>query len=355
MEKIKTGAYNPLPVAPIALVGANVDGKPNYVTVGFVNGVNVRPAIVYVSLNNKHHTPRGIIENGAFSINIPSADYVVETDYCGLVSGKNTDKTNIFTTFYGELKTAPMIAEFPITAECRYTGQKVEFDMDTVYFGEVVQVYVNEEVLGENRKIDIRKANPITYSGIQNQYLSLGEYLGAGWSIGKQYQPRQAASQPQAVGAKFQCDIVERPALPALTIRSRVSPLAVAQTIGQCAMAVFQYASQKGCAPAGALFVAYHGFDGQGLDVEIGFPFQPGIEGKEDIRVSEIPGGKIAVYRHVGGYEQLPQVRAALQQWLQANGYAASDVSYDFYLNDPQVTPPDKLETEILFPLVTGR
>ncbi len=355
MGKIKTGAYNPLPVAPIALVGANVDGKPNYVTVGFVNGVNIKPAIVYVSLNKKHHTPQGIIENGTFSLNIPSADYVVETDYCGLVSGKNADKCSIFTTFYGELKTAPMIEEFPITAECRYTGQKVEFDMDTVYFGEVVQVYVNEEVLDENRKIDIRKANPIYYSGIQNQYLSLGEYLGAGWSIGKQYQPRQAAAHPQAPGAQFECSIVERrPARPALTIRSQVSPLAVAQAIGQCAMAVFQYANQKGYAPAGALFVAYHGFDGQALDVEIGFPFQPGIEGKDNIQVSEIPGGKTAVHHHVGSYEKLPQARAALEQWLHANGYVTTGVSYDFYLNDPQVTPPDKLETEILYPLVTA-
>ncbi len=30
MGKVKTGVYNPLPVAPIVLVGANVNGKPNY-------------------------------------------------------------------------------------------------------------------------------------------------------------------------------------------------------------------------------------------------------------------------------------------------------------------------------------
>ena len=123
MGKVKTGAYNPLPVVPIVLVGATVNGKPNYIPVGFVNGVNIKPPIVYISLNNKHHTPQGIIENGTFSINIPSANYVIETDYCGLVSGKNADKSNIVTTFYNELKTAPMIEEFPITAECRYTGQ----------------------------------------------------------------------------------------------------------------------------------------------------------------------------------------------------------------------------------------
>jgi len=191
MKKAKTGAYNPMPVVPIALVGANVKGKPNYMAVGFVNGVNIKPAIVYVSLNKIHHTPKGIIENGTFSINVPSADYVVETDYCGLVSGRNVDKSTIFTTFYGELETAPMIEEFPITCECRYTGQKVEFEMDVVYSGEVIQVYVNEEILGDKRKVDILKANPIYYSGIENRYRTLGEDVGPGWSIGRQYQPKQ--------------------------------------------------------------------------------------------------------------------------------------------------------------------
>jgi hypothetical protein len=57
MGSVKTGAYNPLPVGPVVLVGANVNGKPNCMAVGFVNGVNIKPAIVYVSLNKKHHTP----------------------------------------------------------------------------------------------------------------------------------------------------------------------------------------------------------------------------------------------------------------------------------------------------------
>lgn len=206
MGKIKTGAYNPLPVAPVALVGANVNGKPNYLAVGYVNGVNVKPPIVYVSMNKKHYTPKGIMENGTFSINVPSVDYVIETDYCGLVSGNHVDKSNVFTTFYGELETAPMIEEFPITCECRYLGQKLEFEMDTVYFGEVIQVYVNEEVVGEKGKIDIVKANPIYFSGIENHYRSLGEDHGQGWVIGRQYQPKHAPSAFAAGEAKIQVE-----------------------------------------------------------------------------------------------------------------------------------------------------
>ncbi len=191
MGRVKMGAINPIPVVPIVLVGANVNGKPNYMAVGFVNGVNIAPPIVYVSLNRKHHTPKGIIKNGTFSINVPSADYVMETDYCGLVSGRDVDKSAVFTTFYGELGTAPMIEEFPITCECRYTGQKVGFAMDVVYFGEVVQVYANEGILGKDRKMDMLKANPIYYSGIENRYRTLGDDMGPGWSIGRRYTPKR--------------------------------------------------------------------------------------------------------------------------------------------------------------------
>ena len=191
MGKIKAGSFNPLPIVPIVLVGANVNGKPNYMAVGFVGGVNVKPAVVCVSLNKVHHTPKGILENGTFSINVPSADYVIETDYCGLVSGKTTDKSNIFTTFYGELETAPMIEEFPITCECKYIDEKIEFAMDIAYFGEVHQVYMSEDVVADDKKIDIIKANPIIYSGIENLYRTIGENVGQGWSIGRNYKPKK--------------------------------------------------------------------------------------------------------------------------------------------------------------------
>jgi flavin reductase (DIM6/NTAB) family NADH-FMN oxidoreductase RutF len=86
---------------PIALVGALVEGRPNFMAAGFVAGVNHAPDIACVSLSKKHHTPKGIVENGAFSVNVPSVDYVAETDYCGLVSGRDAVKARTF--FYDRL------------------------------------------------------------------------------------------------------------------------------------------------------------------------------------------------------------------------------------------------------------
>ena len=45
-----------------------------------------------------------------------------KTDFCGLVSGRDIDKAALFDVFYGELKTAPMITECPLSLECRLEG-----------------------------------------------------------------------------------------------------------------------------------------------------------------------------------------------------------------------------------------
>ncbi len=187
MNKVKTGAYIPFPAAPIVLVGADVDRRANFAAVGFVSGVNLDPAIISISLNKRHYTAEGIKENGTFSINIPAAGHVEAVDYCGIVSGRRVDKSNLFSTFYGELDTAPMIEEFPITCECRCTGQMMEFAMDTVYFGEVVQVYINAELTNENRKISVQQVNPLCYAGVENRYYTLGAAVGTGWKTGRGY------------------------------------------------------------------------------------------------------------------------------------------------------------------------
>jgi flavin reductase (DIM6/NTAB) family NADH-FMN oxidoreductase RutF len=187
MEHILTGAFVPFPAAPLVLVGAVVDGRPNYSAAAFTAGVNAKPPIVCVSLNRNHHTPRGILANGFFSLNFPSADDAAVADYCGLVSGKSVDKSALFTVFYGQTETAPMIAEFPLACECRYTGQKVEFEMDVLYFGEVMGVYARPDVLTPDHKFDTAAINPLLFTGLDNHYHALGADLGKAWSIGKDY------------------------------------------------------------------------------------------------------------------------------------------------------------------------
>ncbi len=96
LEKIELEPKALLFPKPIVLVGANVTDKPNYMPVGYVGIVNMKPPIISVAMGKSHHTNIGIRENGTFSINIPSEDMVRITDYCGLVSGRRVDKSGLF-------------------------------------------------------------------------------------------------------------------------------------------------------------------------------------------------------------------------------------------------------------------
>lgn len=91
--------------------------------------------------------------------------------------------------------------------------------------------------------------------------------------------------------------------------------------------------------------------DMQNLDVEIGFPVSKKLPGKDDIQAGEIPGGKAATCLYVGPYGEIEPAYNALLEWVKDNGYEASGVAYEMYLNDPQQSPPQELQTQVVFPL----
>jgi effector-binding domain-containing protein len=149
----------------------------------------------------------------------------------------------------------------------------------------------------------------------------------------------------------YECELVERPAQPVLSIRTHTAMQNLPQVLGQAYAAIEQYLAQVGQPPAGAPFAAYYNFDMQNLDIEIGFPVAGQIPGQDEIRLSEIPGGKLLTCLHTGPYDKSMGAYEAMQQWLQANAREATGVAYEFYLNDPTVTAPGALQTQIVFPL----
>ncbi len=183
MEKIEIGADRIHYPMPCSLVGANVEKKPNYLTVAWFSMANPKPAYVMVAMNKAHYTNAGVKANGTFSINIPSADWVEKMDYCGLVSGRKVDKSGLFETFYGKLKTAPMIKECAFNAECRLM-QTVDLPVDEIFIGEIVGAYSDERYL-TNGIPDIRKINPLLLVLPQKVYGVLGPEVAPAWEAGK--------------------------------------------------------------------------------------------------------------------------------------------------------------------------
>ena len=180
--KTQIGPKNCLYPMPTTLVGANVHNRPNYITIAHVGIMD--PGSVSLGMNKVHYTNAGIKENGTFSVNIPSTTMVKETDYCGLVSGKTLDKSHLFETFYGKLKTAPMINQCSINMECRLL-QTVDFPKHDIFIGEVVETYCDETLLTEG-VVDFSKVQPILFVMNDRSYWRLGEQFAKAWSIGKE-------------------------------------------------------------------------------------------------------------------------------------------------------------------------
>jgi flavin reductase (DIM6/NTAB) family NADH-FMN oxidoreductase RutF len=108
------------------------------------------------------------------------------TDWCGLQSGKKTDKSALFETFTGTFDTAPMISECRLSLECRVV-KTVEFEVDTVYFGEVVGVYADSDAVKGDGP-DWRKVNPLIFTFPDKGYWKLGDYVAEAWSVGTEFE-----------------------------------------------------------------------------------------------------------------------------------------------------------------------
>ncbi len=138
------GSQNCLYPMPTTIVGAKVNGKPNYITIAWLGTLNADT--VFIASNSSHYTNEGIKALKTFSINIPSEDMVKKVDYIGMVSGKNVDKSKLFTAFYGKLKNAPMIEECMVNMECEVT-QILNMDTHEIFVARIVETYCNEEYL----------------------------------------------------------------------------------------------------------------------------------------------------------------------------------------------------------------
>lgn len=181
MNRIAIG-NNVSPPMPTTLVGAVVRGKANFMATAWVSRVNTKPPMIMAAVHKGRHTRKGIMENNTFSVCIPSVEMEKVTDYCGVESGSRVDKSKLFEVFYGELGTAPMIAECPVNMECRLQ-QVVELPTHGLFIGEIVMAYSEQRFLTDS-KPDVRKTNPMLLTLPDRRYWSCGPQIGLAYQDG---------------------------------------------------------------------------------------------------------------------------------------------------------------------------
>ena len=166
---------------PLVVVGAMVDGKPNWLLVGHLGIIGHDH--VMVSLAAAHYTNRGIKERKKLSINIVDEGLLAKADRSGCVSGAKEDKSSLFEFTLDEAG-VPMITDAPVTMVC-----SVEDIYHTPGFESFIctidATYAQEGVLNQAGKLDYHALKPVLFEMPTYEYLRTGDVLGRCMSFGK--------------------------------------------------------------------------------------------------------------------------------------------------------------------------
>jgi flavin reductase (DIM6/NTAB) family NADH-FMN oxidoreductase RutF len=171
---------------PCVLVGVgDIDKESNLITVAWAGTVCTNPPMLSVSIKPSRYSHHMIEETGEFTVNLASRNMTKALDYCGVRSGKDVDKwkeTNLTPLRADNIK-APMVAESPVSIECR-VKEKLELGSHDMFVAEVLAVHVSTKYMDEKQRFALEKARPVVYS--HGQYFELGNILGKfGYSVKK--------------------------------------------------------------------------------------------------------------------------------------------------------------------------
>jgi flavin reductase (DIM6/NTAB) family NADH-FMN oxidoreductase RutF len=187
--KVSLPAQTILLPSPVMIIGTyNPDGMPNIMNAAWGGIASSKPSSFSVSLREATLSYHNIIETEAFTVNIPSEKYLKESDFVGLVSGRDCDKFKAanLTPEKSKLVNAPIVKEFPYSLECKLLKQ-VDLGLHTMFIGEIVGMVADSEVLNQNQLPDIEKVRPMLFGSFGNMaYYSIGSKLGAAFSVGNE-------------------------------------------------------------------------------------------------------------------------------------------------------------------------
>jgi len=192
MAKVLLGPQTLIYPMPSLLVGAQVDGKPNFMAVAWGGIAGSTPPMISVALQHHRYTYRGIKQNMTFSVNVPSTDLVKETDYCGIASGAKIDKNEVcgFKIFYGRLENAPLIEQCPVNLECSVV-HILNLGSHSLVIGRIDETHVSEDCLTDG-KPDVAKIKPFSYvTAPELHYRALGDTIAKAFSVGLELGPRE--------------------------------------------------------------------------------------------------------------------------------------------------------------------
>ena len=174
MEKINIGKQLALYPSVVAVVGALVDSKVNWMTVAHTGTIG--HSLIMVSMNQDHYTNKGVIQNGKMSLNLVDREMLPQVDYVGTVTGAREDKSAVFAFHMGE-NGSPIIDASPVSMELEVVDNYRAGGFDN-FICKIASTYARRDVLNQDGKLDYNVLKPVLFEFPTYSYLATGEMLG---------------------------------------------------------------------------------------------------------------------------------------------------------------------------------
>ena len=185
LEKIKWKGGALLAPVPPVMVSCGALEHPNIITVGWTGITNTQPPKTYISIRPERYSYGLIQSSGVFVINLTKAGLVRAADFSGVRSGKSIDKfaETKLTAIPAPETGCPMIAESPLSIECRVTD-RIPMGSHEMFLADIVSVLVDPQIVDENGKLHLDRCRLAAYA--HGEYFELGNKLGHfGFSVRK--------------------------------------------------------------------------------------------------------------------------------------------------------------------------
>ncbi|HUN75526.1 MAG TPA: helix-turn-helix domain-containing protein [Steroidobacteraceae bacterium] len=142
------------------------------------------------------------------------------------------------------------------------------------------------------------------------------------------------------------------PEQPILLVRRRIARSELQKMLAESFGMLFAHGQRNGLPVAGWPLARYIAM-GPGLwTVEAAMPLAVPAPASGEMQPGSLPAGPAAFAVHVGGYDRLPDTHAAIERWIEAQGYQAGGAPWESYVTDPAQHPdPADWRTEVYWPL----
>ena len=190
MSKVNWKGGALLAPLPAVMVSCGSMEKSNIITIAWCGIINTSPPKTYISVRPERYSHEIIRESGEFVINLIPSSLAKKADFCGMYTGKRVDKFAKcnFTKEKATSVGAPMIAECPISIECKVTDV-ISLGTHDMFLADIVAVNVDEALI-ENGRLCINRAHLAAFA--HGEYYKLGERIGKfGFSVKKKNTPKK--------------------------------------------------------------------------------------------------------------------------------------------------------------------